>query len=251
MSKFYPWTPDGSNLEKSAAFENETQRLEGFKSGDTASSAILNTALCQSNLISVALVEALQKIYTNNDINATTKSLLENADIDSYKATMNQLATLFATSLTDAFAKANSVYYHQVTYSKVFTGSSPTAGSLHTLQFKLHIFDRSTDKATTITTSNIADRIMLHLTDNAISYWITDVVYKLSKGQAGGQTMYSVSAAKFIDRIDLGVTFKGLNLRVNKDGTDTDSTISDWATANSNYKFVVSDDFFSIADVLS
>lgn len=250
MSNFYPWAPDGETL-SSTAFRDDSERTDGFKANTVASSIKVNTALAQANLLSVAMYNALQQIYLKNDIDNNIKVNLDSATLENYKQYVDRLAILCAKALTTAFAKANNVYYHQVSYSKIFTGSSLAAGSLHTLQCTIHILDKSANRAEAITTSNIESRIMDHLTDDMAPYWITDVVYKLSKGISSGQTIYPISSAKFVNTTDIGITFKGLQLRVNKDGTDELTTIDTWATTSSNYNLVVTDEFFSINDVLS
>lgn len=240
MSKFYPWTPDGSNLEKSAAFEAETQRLEGFKSGDTASSAILNTALCQSNLIAVALVEALQKIYTNNDINATTKGLLENADIDSYKATMNQLATLFATSLTNAFAKANSVYYHKIHFDKSYLASGK-AGA-YSLSFDIYLFDTSDNKAIAITKDTLVNRLKAN---NYKFCSIQNVKYYFQELASEQRLPRIIASIEFYDDLLLNIDyFAGLTSIATKQYTD-------WHAEQTDYRITVTDNIINLNDVLS
>lgn len=241
MSKFYPWTPDGSNLEKSAAFENETQRLEGFKSGNIASSAILNTALCQSNLIAVALVEALQKIYTNNDINATTKQLLENADIDSYKSTTNQLATLFATSLTNAFAKAKSVYYHKIHFRKVISDSTQYSTGISLLEFDIYLFDTSADRASMITNDTLHDRLT---TNDYTSCLISNVIYTFRNSTQEGVKTYAILSAKFDDTLNLSLQYlRGFDI--------VDVQFFNWYDAEMNYTITVTDNIISLTDILS
>lgn len=241
MSKFYPWTPDGSNLEKSAAFENETQRLEGFKSGDTARSAILNTALCQSNLIAVALVEALQKIYTNNDINATTKGLLENADIDSYKSTMNQLATLFATSLTNAFAKANSVYYHKIHFRKAISDITQYSTGIRLLEFDICLFDTSADRASMITNDALHDRLTAN---DYASCLIANVIYTFRNTTQEAVKTYTILSAEFDNTLNLFLQYlRGFDI--------VDMTFLNWYDAEMNYTITVTDNIINLTDVLS
>ena len=58
---WYNWVDDANitNIESEVEFQQEQQRLEGFKAGDVASARIVNTGLRQANLVACALMDSL------------------------------------------------------------------------------------------------------------------------------------------------------------------------------------------------
>lgn len=83
---FYVWidTPTNSNCMTGSDFNTDTQREDGFKSGEAASAIRVNTALRQANLIAVALVNALGIDDSSLDAKtslASMKSTFENLNL--------------------------------------------------------------------------------------------------------------------------------------------------------------------------
>lgn len=78
MSKFKLWVEDANvsqNTQAYNTFVNDRQRESGFQAGEPASSIRVNTALRQSSLITVALMEVIAESDTTHDYTSTLASM--------------------------------------------------------------------------------------------------------------------------------------------------------------------------------
>lgn len=144
MSSFYVWidSPSGQ-IETSQEFNTETQRIRGFVRGETISSKVMNTALRQSTLITVALMEALGvsdtfNVYSSvqslkNEIMSKMSFTLDTSlSLTSTKAVQNKVITAALDNKLDKFTGSNYVYATGTggVFAPIKLSSSATSGSM-------------------------------------------------------------------------------------------------------------------------
>lgn len=109
-SQFYVWIDDnkvGNSTISANDFQTDTQRSNGFISGKAASALRVNSALRQSNLVAVALINAL--IESNPDTNDGLNEVNLRSSVDAVKTAFTNTNLFKLSSLFDVTANGNTL----------------------------------------------------------------------------------------------------------------------------------------------